>query len=70
MKCRYPECYKEAKTHWALVPVCHDHRKAIAEETDIYYNKRTLGMSYDERYYFLAIRKYIPWRNKEYEGYV
>lgn len=61
--CRIPGCKEAASQTWALVPLCEDHRKEIAAETQIYYKNQ--AMTYQSRVRYMKIVPLIPWSRKE-----
>jgi len=56
-RCKYPGCRVTAKTTWALVPVCTDHKEMIRIEAIRYYR----GQGKSERPHYSKIETMIPW---------
>ena len=62
MRCKYPDCSRNAAEHWAMVPLCHEHKAIIKAETLRYYGSDTSSrMKYSDRVEFLKIAHLIPW---------
>ena len=62
MRCKYPDCHRNAAITWALVPLCRMHKSVIEAETARYYaNERSVRIKYEERTEYLKIAHLIPW---------
>lgn len=61
VSCRNVGCRKQARTTWALVPLCDECRKAIFDETIKYYKS---GTRYESRTVYLGIVHLIPWAQR------
>lgn len=60
-RCMVTGCSNTATTHWAVVPICNEHRQEIADETHRYYS-RTIGR--EQRFVYAEIEHLTPWGRK------